>query len=131
MRQSARHPRRRPLSDPYPAFCHRQRHVKTFAKRLSVLLAAMLWACTAFAETYRLPLFVHETISGQTGVLRIHNESDVSGSVSIYAIDDAGTKSGPATLELAAGVAVEFEASELESGDADHVLTGGLGILQG
>ena len=131
MRRSARHPRHRPLSDPYPAFCHRQGHVQTFAVRLSVLLAAMLWACTAFAETYRLPLFVHETISGQTGVLRIHNESDVSGSVSIYAIDDAGTKSGPATLELAAGVAVEFEASELESGDADHVLTGGLGILQG
>ena len=131
MLRSARHPRHRPLSDPYPAFCHRQRHVKTFAVRMWALLAAMLWACTAFAETYRLPLFVHETISGQTGLLRIHNESDVSGSVSIYAIDDAGTKSGPATLELAAGVAVEFEASELESGDADHVLTGGLGILQG
>ena len=131
MRRSARHPRRSSLSDPYPAFCHRQRHVKTFAMRLSVLLAAMLWACTALAETYRLPLFVHETISGQTGVLRIHNELDVSGSVSIYAIDDAGTKSGPVTLKLAAGAAVEFTASELESGDADRVLTGGLGILQG
>ena len=95
------------------------------------ILAAMLCACAAFAETHRLPLFVGATTSGQTGVLRIQNESDASGTVSIYAIDDSGTSTGPATFTLGAGAAVEFQASELSSSGSSNALTGNLGMLQG
>ena len=95
------------------------------------MIAAIVGAPAVSAETHRLPLFIGETVSGQTGVLRIHNESDVSGELAIYAIADDGTKTGPATLTLAASAAVEFEASDLESGNSQNGLTGGLGMLQG
>ena len=98
---------------------------------LLCLAVAIAGAPSALAETYRLPLFVGETVSGQTGVLRIHNESDVSGVVTIYSFDDHGTRSSAANLTLAAGEAVEFEASDLESGNISIGLTGGLGVLQG
>ena len=95
------------------------------------ILAAMLCACGAFAETHRLPLFVGATASGQTGVLRVQNGSDESGTVSIYRIDDSGTSTGPAIFTLGAGAAVEFEASELSSSGSSNALTGNLGMLQG
>lgn len=99
--------------------------------RLLAMVFAILCAWPALAETHRLPLFLDGTTSGQTGVLRIHNESATSGTVSIYAIDDAGTRSGPATLTLGADAAVEFEADDLESGDAASGLTGSLGTITG
>ena len=99
--------------------------------RMLAILAAMLCACGAFAETHRLPLFVGATASGQTGVLRVQNGSDESGTVSIYRIDDSGTSTGPAIFTLGAGAAVEFEASELSSSGSSNALTGNLGMLQG
>ena len=95
------------------------------------LFAAILLAGTVHAETYRLPLFVDDTTSGQSGVLRINNESDTSGTLSIYAIDDSGTRSGAATLTLAAAAAVEIDADDLETGDAAIGLTGGVGTISG
>ena len=125
MLRSARHP-----SSPWNR-SHCIRRASATGIRMLAILAAMLCACGAFAETHRLPLFVGATTSGQTGVLRIQNESDASGAVSIYAIDDSGTSTGPATFTLGAGAAVEFEASELSSSGSSNALTGNLGMLQG
>ena len=125
MLRAARHP-----SIPWNR-SHCIRRASAVGIRMLAILAAMLCACAAFAETHRLPLFVGATTSGQTGVLRIQNESDASGTVSIYAIDDSGTSTGPATFTLGAGAAVEFQASELSSSGSSNALTGNLGMLQG
>ena len=86
--------------------------------RLFLLLPSLLWASISLAETYHLPLFVHETITGQTGVLRLHNNSSAAGDVSIQAIDDAGTSSSaaPFTLTLPPHAALELSASQLGLG---------------
>ena len=93
------------------------------------LLAMLVCTSPVFAETYRLPLFVGNTTAGQTGVLRISNESDRSGTASILAIDDSGVRYGPASLTLAANATVEFDASDLESGNSGNGPAGGLGAL--
>ena len=125
MLRAARHP-----SIPWNR-SHCIRPARAVGIRMLAILAAMLCACGAFAETHRLPLFVGATASGQTGVLRVQNGSDESGTVSIYRIDDSGTSTGPAIFTLGAGAAVEFEASELSSSGSSTALTGNLGMLQG
>lgn len=85
----------------------------------------------AGAETYQLPLFVSETDDGQVGVLRLNNDSVVSGTVSIRAIDDAGTRSAAATLTLAGNTSVEFEAADLATGNTSKGLAGSIGAIGG
>ena len=60
-------------------------------------------------------------------MVRILNGTVESGTVEIYAIDDAGTRSGPATFTLNASAAVQFTATDLQSGNAALGLTGGIG----
>ena len=88
----------------------------------------MLWSFGALAEHYTVPLLVPAgTSSEPQGVVRILNGTDESGTVEIYAIDDAGTRSGPATFTLNASAAVQFTATDLQSGNATLGLTGGIG----
>ena len=97
-------------------------------------LAALLplWCPAAQAGHYTLPLFVTSTAPGAAqGVLRIVNGAGESGSVEIRAIDDAGIRHGPAAFTLDAGAAVEFDASDLASGNAVKGLSPGLGTLPG
>ena len=92
----------------------------------------MLWSFGALAETYTIPLLVPATTSAAPqGVLRILNGTDESGTVAIYAINDTGTRSGPATFTLNASAAVEFTATDLQSGNAAKGLTGGVGANVG
>ena len=106
--------------------------LKRFSLRIAALAALALWGSAALAEHYTLPLFVTSTTAGTTqGVLRLLNDTGESGSVEIYAIDDAGTRTGPATFTLNAWTAVEFDASELASGNAMKGLSEGLGTLSG
>ena len=103
-----------------------------FPNRFSALAVLALWCSAALAGHYTLPLFVTSTMPGTAqGVLRIVNGSGVSGSVGIHAIDDAGKRYGPATFTLDAGTAVEFDASDLASGNAMKGLSPGLGVLSG
>ena len=103
-----------------------------FPLRFAALAALVLWGSAALAERYTLPLFVASTAAGVTqGVLRILNDTEESGSVEIHAIDDAGTRFGPATFTLNAWTAVEFDASELASGNAMKGLSMGVGTLSG
>ena len=103
-----------------------------FPLRMAALAALVLLDSPALAERYTLPLFVTSTTAGATqGVLRILNDTGESGSVEIHAIDDAGTPFGPATFTLNAWTAVEFDASELASGNAMKGLSTGIGSLSG
>ena len=96
-----------------------------------VVFAAMVCTPAALAEQYRLPLFVSGTAQGQQGVLRVLSLSDEPGPVEVYAIDDSGVRSGPATFTLDPRAAKEFDAADLAWGNAGKGLTGGLGTLSG
>ena len=86
----------------------------------------------AVAEHYTVPLFVPAGTSGDPqGVLRILNDSDASGTVTVYAIDDTGTRSGPVTFTLNSWAAAEFDATVLANGNATTGLTGSLGTGTG
>ena len=103
-------------------------------KQLCRLGAIGLWlfSSVVLAEHYTVPLFVASTMPGEAqGVLRVLNGSAASGSVEIYAIDDAGTRSGPAILTLNTLSATELTASELVTGSAMKGLSGGVGALTG
>ena len=104
---------------------------RRFCRRLA--LAGLLFlASAAQAEHYTVPLLVPAgTSSEPQGVLRILSGTDESGTVEIYAIDDAGTRSGPATFTLNASAAVQFTATDLASGNATLGLTGGIGTNVG
>ena len=96
--------------------------------------ALALWLCAAVAaaDHYTVPLFVPAaTLGAPQGVLRILNGNDASGTVTVYGIDDAGTRSGPATFTLNSRAAAEFTATELANGSAASGLTGSLGAGTG
>ena len=100
---------------------------------LCVAMVALLFCASgAQAERYTVPLLVPATTTdAPQGVLRILNGTAESGTVSIHAIDDAGARSGPATLTLNASAAVEFTATDLQSGNAALGLSGGIGTDMG
>ena len=99
-----------------------------FTLRRLAFASLLLWSFGALAEHYTVPLLVPAgTSSEPQGVLRILNGTDESGTVEIYAIDDAGTRSGPATFTLNASAAVQFTATDLQSGNATLGVTGGIG----
>ena len=63
----------------------------------------------------------------QQTFLRIVNTSDVAGTVSISAVDDAGISSTTITFELAGMASKQLNAQDLELGNAGKGLTGSLG----
>ena len=102
-------------------------HVLRIFRRLA-LAGLLFFASAAQAEHYSVPLLVPAgTSSEPQGVLRILNGTDESGTVEIYAINDTGTRSGPATFTLNASAAAQFTATDLASGNATLGLTGGIG----
>ena len=81
---------------------------------------------------YTVPLLVPPGApGGPQGMLRILNDTVESGKVEIYAVDDAGTRTGPATFTLNASAAAEFTATDLRSGNSSLGLTGGIGAQMG
>ena len=105
--------------------------------RKTVLTALLMVVCAltapaAVAEHYTVPLLVPAgTSGGPQSVLRILNAADESSTVEIYAFDDAGARTGPATFTLNASSAVEFTAADLASGNAALGLTGSIGTELG
>ena len=85
-----------------------------------------LISVTKRISTY-LPLVLGASDSGQQGFVLIRNRSDVDGVVTIHGIDDAGERSEPATLPLAAGHTASFNSDDLEDGNGDKGLEPGIG----
>ena len=76
---------------------------------------------------HSLPLVMSASNPVQVGFVRIVNHSDRAATVQIHAIDDAGQRFGPITLDVEAKASVHFNSDDLESGNADKGLSGGIG----
>ena len=104
------------------------KRLSNLSRRLLLPAAFSLWSLAAIADHYTVPLLLSAgTSADPQGVLRIVNVATSPGAVEIYAIDDSGTRSGPATFSLDALSAVEFTATDLQSGNSTLGLTGGIG----
>ena len=91
-------------------------------------------AAIAQSETqfeHSLPLVISAANPVQQGFVRIINHSNKAGTVEIRAFDDFGQRFGPVTLDLEAKGSVHFNSDDLESGNADKGLSGGVGDGQG
>ena len=97
-------------------------------RAVALLGGLMLWSLESQAEHYMVPLFVSgSTPDGSQGVLRVINRTEESGTVAVYAIDDDGMRSGPATFMLGAHAAAEFDAGDFANGNTLKGLSGSLG----
>ena len=97
---------------------------------MTLIVLALVGLPGAAAE-HSLPLFVSSSDSTQQGFVRITNWSTEAGAVEFYAIDDAGDRRGPVSLLLAAGATAHFNSDDLESGNDEKGLSGGVGVGQG
>ena len=114
---------------------HRPAPAATYLRHF--VLAALLGCAAAMAHSdaklgdasverhYLVPLFVSTANPAREGLLRIINRSDHAGVVEIHAVDDAGTRLGPATLALEAGAVYHLHPGDLEWGGQDHGGVGG------
>ena len=99
-----------------------------------VLLLLAGHAVHAQAESsseYSLPLFMPASNRVQQGFVRIINHSDHAGAVRIHAIDDSGQRFGPVTLDMVGKATIHLNSGDLESGNADKGLSGGVGDGEG
>ena len=71
------------------------------------------------------------TQKGVQGFVRVINRSDAAGEVRIEAFDDAGMHPGPVTLDIDANETVHFNSGDLEEGNPDKGLSGGIGAGTG
>ena len=78
-----------------------------------------------------VPLFIAAGHSTQQGFVRIINDSDADGAVTIHAVDDAGERFGPVALEIGAGERMHFNSDHLEGGHAAIGWAEGIGDGEG
>ena len=97
---------------------------------LGIALFAAQGQAALAQQQHSLPL-VKPADSAQQGFVRIINRSDSAGTVTIHAIDDAGDRYGPITLELAAEYTQHLNSQDLEEGNTDKGLSGALGDGEG
>ena len=95
----------------------------------SLLLALPLLASSqaVLAGSTPLPLLISALNESQQGFVRIINRSGSAGTVRINAIDDSGERFGPIFLSLDAWQTRHFNSQELERGNVEKGLSGGVG----
>ena len=79
------------------------------------------------ALAYSLPFVPPASNVKPQGFVRIINNSNRAGEVTITAIDDEGERHGPVTLSLEARAAQHFNSDDLEDGNPDKGLSEGVG----
>ena len=88
-------------------------------------------AAVTFSLTLRGPVFASAFPAAadpvREGFMRVINGSVARETLSIVAFDMAGTRRGPALLEVGAGQAVQFNSGDLEAGNRDKGLSTGVG----
>ena len=101
-----------------------------FVRMLSVL-ASIVMCVESQGAAHQVHFFPNgsDPVTG-TGVLRIINHSSELGSVSVIAIDDAGTRSESTTFQVAAEGITTLRSADLENGNSSLELTG-IGSGQG
>ena len=70
-------------------------------------------------------------VHGRQGIVRVINQSDEEGPVSIRVIDDQGNSFGPLTLSMCANQSIELNATDIENGNSEKGLEGAAGAGQG
>ena len=97
------------------------------------LLLAPLWAAAQGGDGAPGPVIPLFTPAGdvQEGFARVINHSNRSGTVRIHGSDDTGSSYGPVTLSLDANQTRHFNSGDLEEGNAEKGLSGGLGDGEG
>ena len=80
---------------------------------------------------HRVPLFLTAGGDFGEGFLRVINRSAVPGEVAIEAVDDEGDRFGPVHLTIGARRTAHFRSRDLEAGNADKGLSGGIGRGEG
>ena len=80
---------------------------------------------------HRVPLLPSASHLHRDGVVRIINRSMQAGEVSIAAFDAEGTEYGPLTLRIGANEAAHLTSADLEAGNPDKGLSGGVGEGEG
>ena len=90
-----------------------------------VWLVGLAGALTGLAEErrYSVPLFGAAADQRQ-GFVRLVNHSAATGTAQVYAIDDAGERRGPATLDFAPRQALHFNSNDLQQGNASKGIEG-------
>ena len=73
------------------------------------------------------PLMLSTYDSTRQGFVRVVNESGESGVVRVFAFDDGGHAPDPIEIRLDAGQVVHFNANDLEYGNANKGVEGGVG----
>ena len=82
-------------------------------------------------NTHTLPLFMSASDMARQGFVRIINQSDEAGTVTIHAIDDSGQEADAVTLTLAAKQTVHLNSGDLENGNSGKGLAGNIGSGEG
>ena len=105
--------------------------------RLLAIAILLGWCHAAFSDEHGrehvIPLFVPNDAPStgaagqQQGFLRIINHSNWAGTVQIYGFDDMGNMMGPATLSLDANQTQHVNSDDVENGNEDKGLSGGIG----
>lgn len=99
--------------------------------RLLCALASIVLCVVSQGAAHHVHFFPNgsDPVTG-TGVLRIINHSSEAGTVSVVAIDDAGTRSDATTFQVAAEGITTLRSADLENGNSSLDLTG-IGSGQG
>ncbi len=85
-------------------------------------------------NTVLVPLFLSASAletDGRQGFVRVFNRSGRSGEVRITATDDSGEQAGPVTLSIGEAETRPFNSQDLEQGNAEKGLSGGIGTGMG
>ena len=93
---------------------------------LAVALLATKAPAALAQNVHNLPLFMPAD-AVQQGFVRIINDSEDAGTVRIHAIDDEGERFGPVELSLEGLQSSHFNSGDLENGNPDKGLSGGVG----
>ena len=100
--------------------------------RLAVVALLLTFAQAGLAQPgqhaqHTLPMVKPASDAVLQGFIRIINHSNHDGTVQIHGIDDSGERFGPVTLEINAKASRHLNSADLESGNDDKGLSGGLG----
>ena len=98
---------------------------------LGVVPAGIVSLLAILAHVETVPLFPSQDHPSGQGFVRVINQSNSGGAVSIRATDDSGMTYGSVTLSIGAGRTVHFNSEELEVGNSGKGLSNGVGAGQG
>ena len=82
-------------------------------------------------QRHDAPLVLSSANRAQQGFVRVINHAQRAGNVRIFATDDSGNRKGPVTLELQPFAVRGFNTGDLEQGNRDKGLSGGIGSGEG